>query len=282
LTVLAVATVAAVAPAPSASADALVQVTHAATYEHVAVPRGAYVVAYTPRPVSGETGRVFSPMVTTAPDGLYVEASCGSYASPVRVPLQYVGRVQDMTQINFYIPNGSPPEPWGICMDAGDTLLTIYPAPGYGSKMDRTIVTVPAHPGLFAATNGAPAGFHRDTVTGATTSLSDCNADPSRCRPRTNGQPAELLLTVTGADFTACNPCFAGFVAVSLAARQGASIGGEVWQTTLSIVRLDTGLEQIRARLRADTAAGEYRIRVWNVWSGYAIQDLTVRLGAPT
>jgi hypothetical protein len=146
------------------------------------------------------------------------------------------------------------------------------------------VVTVATHPGIFS-TGNTPSGSHVDAYTGAETPLTTCNsqlpANPAACRPRHQGEIAELVLFLTGSEWYLCNPCSAAGVIFELAPVVNGVVGAYVPQFLGTLLSAGNGMEKARVYLRGDLAGGEYRIRVRNSASADIPAPLTIKFGQP-
>lgn len=249
------------------------------------VPRGAQLSIFTVNRISREQARTFNPWKTTkAPDGLFVEASCGAAGSMMRLPLLYVGWSGDGSRIDVYYPNSIGPEPFGTCVDFGMSQVWVYPGSGYGDPLMAEVETILSHPGIFAI-GDVPKGDHVDGYSGVMTPVITCNerlpADPTTCRVRTLGEPAELLLDLTGAEAFVCDPCAGSPLIFELAPVVGGVVGTYVPQFMGRLIRKSTGVEQARIYLYADAAPGEYLLRVRNTLRPEFPPPLQVEFGQP-
>jgi hypothetical protein len=287
---------AALAPGASASAsEPSFTVTNSASFDAGPVPRGALLTIFTDVKVSGDSYQPYDPWTYRASGGLQVWASCEGYYDLEPMVINYVGDSLDGTQINFYLPNSTPPEPYGTCDDEGRTRFVVYSAHGYPSLSPRDIVTVPQHPGIFAV-GLAPSGNHEDGATLAQTALTECNkqvpSNADACRARTDNRPAKLSLHLTGADQLLCGPppqpttCAGKPIFFQLAPVTRDGVGTYVTQNLLSITPMlpnaPGAAEVALIELQPDTPGGEFRIRVVTPLNPDPRQVLVVWLGTPT
>jgi hypothetical protein len=270
----------------ASAAEVPFTVTHSATYESGMVPQGALLAIFTADRVSDEQYHAYNPWVSAADDGLRVAMSCSADRPFMDLPILFVGWSGKGNQVNVYAPNPSPPEPFGACDEQQTAQFRIYPHGDPAQLMTQTVSLVPLHPGLYGVTGGfagdAVSGVHI-TPGGGQTQIADCNrllpGDPSVCPVSVNGQSAELLLNMTGADSIRCNPCLAGFISILLTRIDN---GKQVALNVTSVSGTGTpGVEQARVPLNSDVTAGEYRIQVWNFRTGTAVQDLRIEFGGP-
>ncbi|HEU4426090.1 MAG TPA: hypothetical protein VFR67_26435 [Pilimelia sp.] len=283
--------IALLAPAAPAAAENEFEVTHSASYENATVPTGAVLAIFTSVPVTTKTHYVPPEWEQELDDGLYVQASCKSDGTPIKLPILYAGASGSGTQLNVYYPNDKGDEPWGECPFIGESRFLIHPAANLdppAKNMTRTIIVVPAHPGMYGADGGAPAGEHLDRVSEESMAHSRCRellpADPTQCRVRTNGKPAEITLVLTGADMLACDPCGVpenfGFQLHKVVDDE--IVGDPIVPDIIHVKRIGQGVEEARLRLPEDLDEGTYRIRSWTEWSGVSPQDMRVEFGRPT
>lgn len=150
--------------------------------------------------------------------------------------------------------------------------------------MTVRIETVNAHPGIFAV-GDAPKGIHVDGQTGTATEILSCNqrlpAEPGACPVRTAGQPARLVVTLSGSELFACNPCAGSPLIFELAPVVGGVAGTYVPLTLNGLVSVDIGVEKATIVLRADTAPGEHLLRVHNTLRPETSTPLKVEFGQP-
>ncbi|GIH10856.1 hypothetical protein Rhe02_89230 [Rhizocola hellebori] len=236
-------------------------VANSASFETGPFASGGFLTAYTRLPVTDEA-QGFS-FVSATPAGLSVRSSaCGGLSMPITYagPSGFGG-----TQINFYVPNDFGSEPYGSCPASGGTTFTIHPSAGYGPDLTKAETLVDFRPALFTA-GDAPAGYHLNVVTGATTSFSSCNTNPSACPVSTGGQQNFLIVFTTGGE--------KGIPTFSLA-----PLGGGYTPQPLPFYGYAgfIGQEQGNVQIAGGTSAGEKRLRIDG-----GSQQLRIVLGNPT
>jgi hypothetical protein len=282
------AAIAAVLPtAPAAASSPSFTVTHSATFE-VGVASGTFFTIFTDVRVSPDDYHPY-PWVDTADGGLEVWASCLDYSDLRQMPIGFVGTSLGVTQINSYLPNSIGPEDFR-CADEGKSQIVVRSAEGYPSLVPVDMMTVNGHPGIFAV-GSAPAGTHVDGDSRLVTPLSSCNdmlpVDPKACPVRTNGEPAELYVRLTGAEPFLCNPCTGNGITFELAPVHDGVVGTYVPQQLGSLIRIDSdgtpsGVQEAKIYVLGSTEAGEYRLRVRTFTTPNPVQQLQVELGQPS
>jgi hypothetical protein len=240
------------------------------------VPRGAMLSIFTDAPVSGQE-RKFVPWVTEADDGLFVQADC-TVVRTIRLPIRAVR--SNGHEILVYYPNGMGDEPFGRCDNDGISDVVVQPAGGFGPAMSQPVVTVNGHPGIFSI-GVNPDGLYLNGLDGKSTRLSECAAAPAACPVRTQGLPARLRLTLTGAEMFICNPCPFPNILFELALVVNGVVGTYQQQKLLSLTSVSTGMEEADIELLPDLTGGEYRLRVRQTFRPEFADPLTVLLGPP-
>jgi hypothetical protein len=181
------------------------------------VARGSLVTIYVQPPITAETLN-FNPWVEQTPTGAWIEMEHCTVnpATSKKLRILFVGAFGSgpaaYNQFSVYIPNDIGPEPFGACQQTLPqgylSKYVFHPAPGFGGEFFKLAGHIPQLPGVFAANGtgtGAPHGFHLNAVTGAATTISNCNTTPGACPVSTNGVPNYLILYLTGGEVLSCN-----------------------------------------------------------------------------
>jgi len=238
------------------------------------VPRGALLSLSTQAPVSPETGK-FLPWVTVTQGGLFVEASCTTLRT-MQLPILGISDIGLGQKIDVYYPNALGDEPFGHCENDGTAEVRLQPATGMGPMMVQPVVTVNGHPGIFTI-GGTADGRHLNGLDMKSTRLDECAAAPVACPVATQGQPAFLVVRLTGAEMFVCNPCTFTNIIFELA-----PVGGSfVSQQVITVTSVGLGVEEAKIRLQSGLLGGEYRLRVKQALRPEFAGPLTLFLGPP-
>jgi streptogrisin C len=260
-----------------------------AAFQGFALVTGSFITLYTTFPVTDESLTFPFPWADQTPDGMTVSTdNCQPFGNHT-LKIAFVGPSGfGGNQINVYYPNtyqgGRNVEPF-TCDGGGPTVLTVHPKPGFGGDIRREVVMFAARPAMFMAAGGSPAGFHYNAATGDLTLISDCNANPARCRVATNDQQNFLIAFTTGGELYGCPdvdiPCTPPMSGLGFSL---APVGGGPVRQDLTFFGFAgfVGQEQANIRILPGTPAGEYRLRVESPPPlPRTDQQLVVRLGPP-